>query len=251
MTLREFFEGIYIPRIKSAKRSWGDDDRRIKRNILPELGDMPLCSISTEHVQAFLDKAATTYAPASVRHFMAILRRAFNIAAQSSVEGIPLFVGQNPAASARLNLPQVFNDRERFFTQKEASALLTFRAGEAGPGLFRVQFSGAFLLKAGAVHPGAVVGIRLKAQTARLRLAQETEHLRAGAQIERKFRIQREHIHDVLDGPLCGRKALHGPDVAILHDLPPYWASCVTRASLSMAMMASTASMPSLVMRSN
>jgi integrase len=124
MTLGNFFETIYIPKVKKEKRSWGDDERRIKKHILPELGEMPLCAITTEHVQTFLDRASETSAPASVRHLMAILRRAFNIASQSSINGVPLFVSQNPAVSSRLNLPEVFNSRERFLTKEEAAALI-------------------------------------------------------------------------------------------------------------------------------
>ena len=132
MTLGSFIEAIYLPKVKKEKRSWSHDETRIRRHILPVLGEMPLCAITTEHIQTLLiSRAAESYAPATVRHIMAIIRRAFNIASQTTVDGVPLFVGQNPALSACLNLPEVINGRERFLTQKEATAIIKLAKEQA------------------------------------------------------------------------------------------------------------------------
>ena len=124
ISLGDFLTAHFVPRIKREKRSWITDERRINRNIIPAIGALPLRSVTREDIQAFLDERAQTDSPATVKHFMAILRRAFNVAAATSVEGLPLFSGENPAVAKGLTLAAVKNERMRFLSYEEADTLI-------------------------------------------------------------------------------------------------------------------------------
>lgn len=123
MTLAEFFEVHYLPRAKKEKRSWSSDANRFASRIAPALGHLPLLAITREDIQAFLDDLVDNgSAPATVKQFMAIIRRAYNIAAETFIGGVPIFSGTNPAKGVRL--PAVHNSRERFLTGDEADMLI-------------------------------------------------------------------------------------------------------------------------------
>lgn len=124
MTLEEFFRIVYMPRAKREKRSWLTDEQRITKAVNPALGHMPLRAVRRDDVQAFIDKLTDDgAAPATVKQYMGIVRRAFNMAAETLVDGTtPLFVGPNPAKALRL--PAVHNSRERYLQEDEASRLV-------------------------------------------------------------------------------------------------------------------------------
>lgn len=124
MTLEEFFRKVYMPRAKREKRSWLTDEQRITKAVNPALGHMPLRAVRREDVQAFVDKLADEgAAPATVKQYMGIVRRAFNMATETLIDGTtPLFVGQNPAKALRL--PAIHNSRERYLQEDEASRLV-------------------------------------------------------------------------------------------------------------------------------
>lgn len=133
MTLGTFFSEIYIPRVMREKRSWEDDAQRIQR-IVPVLGNYPLRAVRTADVQSFLDALTDSgMAPATVRQYMAVLRHAYNIAAQTSIENIVVFTGKNPAVGLRL--PAVHNSRERYLTAEEADRLIQAAAELRSPDL--------------------------------------------------------------------------------------------------------------------
>lgn len=122
MTMEDFFRDYYIPRVKKEKRSWLTDEQRIAKMINPALGNLPLNAVRPADVQAMLDKFGETMAPATLKQYMGIVRRAFNIATETFVEGKPLYEGRNPAKGLRL--PPVLNSRDRFLSVKEADALI-------------------------------------------------------------------------------------------------------------------------------
>lgn len=123
ISLADFFERFYIPRVKREKRSWLTDAQRIAKEINPSMGAWPLQAITSEKVQAFVDRLADSgAAPATVKQYMGIIRRAFNIARETSVDGQPLFSGNNPARGLRL--PAIHNSRERYLSQEEAEKLI-------------------------------------------------------------------------------------------------------------------------------
>lgn len=127
MTLAEFFKLHYMPRAKKEKRYWRIDEQRIAKLITPALGDLPLSAVKKADVQTFLDDLAESgAAPSTVKQYMAIIRRAYNIAAETLISDSPLFVGLNPAKGVRV--PAVRNARERFLTGEEAEQLISAAA---------------------------------------------------------------------------------------------------------------------------
>ena len=63
-------------------------------------------------------------APSTIKQYVTILRRAYNIAKDAVIDGAPLFSGKNPASATGLILPKVINDRERFFSGGEIADIL-------------------------------------------------------------------------------------------------------------------------------
>lgn len=123
MTLAEFFHEHYMPRAKREKRSWKTDEQRFAKAIGPALGALPLCAIRPADVQRLLDALTDSgAAPATVKQYMSIVRRAFNIALQTTINDVPIFEGHNPATGLRL--APVHNARVRYFTAHEIELLL-------------------------------------------------------------------------------------------------------------------------------
>ncbi|MDR0476960.1 MAG: site-specific integrase [Desulfobulbaceae bacterium] len=123
ITLATFFREYYLPRVKTEKRTWRDDWQRFNKYINPVLGGVPLRAIKKTDVQALIDaQVATGAAAATVGQYMAIIRHAYNIAAEIIIDDQPLFSGQNPATGLRL--PKIHNARTRFLTAAEADLLI-------------------------------------------------------------------------------------------------------------------------------
>lgn len=123
ITLADFFCDHYMPRAKLEKRSWKTDEQRFAKAIGPALGYLPLRAIRPADVQRFLDALTDGgAAPSTVKQYMGIVRRAFNIATEVEVDGKPLFEGRNPASGLRL--PGVYNARERYLSADEATRLI-------------------------------------------------------------------------------------------------------------------------------
>jgi integrase len=122
MTLEEFFYTVYIPQARKEKRSWHTDEQRIK-SIAPDLISLPLRAVRPADVQSFLDRLTDTgAAPATVKQYMSIIRRAFYLASELTTDrGSPVFTGKNPATGLRL--PAVHNSRERYLTAKEVEQI--------------------------------------------------------------------------------------------------------------------------------
>jgi integrase len=122
MTLGDFLKNHYLPHAKKHKGTWHDDELRIDKNIVPALGQMPMRAITRADVQRFLDGLAESgSAPATVKHHLAILRQAYNIAAHTSVDGVALMDGPSPLDG--MKSPRLHNIRERFLSYTEADLL--------------------------------------------------------------------------------------------------------------------------------
>ena len=124
ITLAEFFKIHYLPRARKEKRSWLTDEQRINKLINPALGHLPLTSIKKTDIQEFVDEVSESGAAAStVKQYMAIVRRAYNIATEVMVGDQAIFAGTNPTNGVKL--PSVKNARERFLTGEEAEKLIS------------------------------------------------------------------------------------------------------------------------------
>ncbi len=123
VTLAEFLREHYLPEAKRTKRTWRDDKCRIEKNILEHLGDYPLGVITQQHIKAFLEfLRAQGLAEATVLQYFAILRRAYNMARQTVVNGAPLFEGMSPVEGVPKPKPK--NARQRFLSYEEADQLI-------------------------------------------------------------------------------------------------------------------------------
>lgn len=123
ITMEAFFKNYYIPRAKREKRSWLTDVQRIAKAINPAIGHIPLRALRRVDVQKFVDDLSDAgAAPATVKQYMGIVRRAFNMALETVINNVPLFTGQNPAKG--VCLPAVHNSRERYLTESEAASLI-------------------------------------------------------------------------------------------------------------------------------
>lgn len=123
MTLTEFVNGHFIPYIKQRKRTWNTDKLRLEKAVLPRIGLYPVTAITTDAVQGVLDAVASAgAAPATVRQYLAVMRRIFNVAAITVVDGVQVFSGRNPVAGVAV--PAVNNARQRYLTQAEADLLI-------------------------------------------------------------------------------------------------------------------------------
>ena len=127
MTMADFFENHYMPRAKKEKRSWLTDEQRINKLINPAIGRLPMASIKKADIQEFVDDLAESgAAPSTVKQYMAIIRRAYNMAMDIMVDDHPLFAGTNPTKGVKL--PGVKNARDRFLTGEEAEKLISAAA---------------------------------------------------------------------------------------------------------------------------
>ena len=127
MTLADFFKNHYIPRARKEKRTWQTDEQRIAKLINPALGHMPFAALKKADIQTFVDDLDDSGAAAStVKHYMAIIRRAYNMASEIVICDTPIFSGTNPAKGVRL--PAVCNARERYLTGDEADLLISAAA---------------------------------------------------------------------------------------------------------------------------
>ena len=122
ISMRMFFEQYFMPHSKKTRRAWLTDEQRIAKEITPVFGDFPIRALSKNVVQAIVDEWSKKMSPATVEQYFGIIRRTFNVAAETLVHGTPLFTGLNPCKGVKL--PQVTNARDRFFTADEVENIL-------------------------------------------------------------------------------------------------------------------------------
>lgn len=123
LTFRQFFNDHYVPKAKKRKRTWRDDVLRAEKRILPDIGDLPLDMVTPDRIEQLRDDLYEDgLSDATVKHVLAVIRRVYNVAALTTIEGVPVFVGESPMA--HIEMPTVTNRRERFLTHDEADRIL-------------------------------------------------------------------------------------------------------------------------------
>ena len=117
-TLGNFVETQYLPHIKPRKRSWKDDDNRLRQRILPLFADQKMDNITKKQVVDFhLSLKNEGLAGSTCDHHLKIIRRLYNLAIEWEV------VTNNPAAKAPLfNEP---NQVENIMNEVELKRLLS------------------------------------------------------------------------------------------------------------------------------
>ncbi|MFY8183611.1 MAG: tyrosine-type recombinase/integrase, partial [Polynucleobacter sp.] len=118
--LGTFFQQIYLPYVKSYKRSWATDDSMIRNHLLPKLGHLLMSSISPPDVAVFLEKMkAERYASGTCNRALVLLRFGFTLALRWKVKGVE----HNPVKEIK-NIKDD-NKIERYLTQQQTIDLLT------------------------------------------------------------------------------------------------------------------------------
>ena len=120
ITFGDFMEQHYLPHVEHEKpRSWKDDESRYRKWIKPHLSHIPLEDIGPFHLEK-LKKAMKDEGKAlqTIKHVLAIVRHAFNLAADWG-----FYKGENPVKKIKLP-PKLDNKRIRFLTPEEANDLL-------------------------------------------------------------------------------------------------------------------------------
>lgn len=119
LTLDAFFCNIYLPYVKSRKRSWYLDERIARRHLSPIFGSSRLDAISTFDVERWLaNLKASGLAPATCNRILATLKSIFTLA---EAYGHILF-GSSPCKYVRHF--KLLPHKERFLTVREGKKLL-------------------------------------------------------------------------------------------------------------------------------
>ncbi|MGC9519980.1 MAG: tyrosine-type recombinase/integrase [Desulfuromonadaceae bacterium] len=116
-TFAEFVQEMYLPYVKSYKRSWKTDECLLRNHILPALGHKHLDQVKRMDLIGLFSAHRSTHKPGSTNRIIILCRYIFNCALKWDVPGIT----SNP--SAGIDLYQENNKRERYLNQKEALRL--------------------------------------------------------------------------------------------------------------------------------
>lgn len=112
VTYRDLVEAHYIPWAKREKKSFSDDEIRLRRHLYPVFGELPLAEITQQRVEALRDTLLEHRSRATVLQVLALLRKTFN-----HLERLGLHQLRNPVKD--VSLPRLDNACERFFSREE------------------------------------------------------------------------------------------------------------------------------------
>ena len=80
MTFGEFVEREYVPFALANKKSAKTDVNKLRRDILPLWGKLPLTAIGTKDVQALCTRIRTESSPTYANRYYSLVHRIFNLA---------------------------------------------------------------------------------------------------------------------------------------------------------------------------
>jgi len=108
----------YLPWAKENKKSWKDDNWYYTKHLVPRFGNKRLDSIAPIDIERMKKELRERgYAPATIKHQIAILRRLFNLARKWD-----LYEGKNPVES--VEMPKIDNQITEFLKDDEIDRLL-------------------------------------------------------------------------------------------------------------------------------
>ena len=117
LTFSVFIHEHYMPHAKSRKRSWKAEQGILRRDILPELGKMPLDSITRLTLVRWQeDMLGRGLAPSTCNRALFLLKYALNCALRWG------FISDSPARDVQALPEKEF--RERYLSEDEARRLL-------------------------------------------------------------------------------------------------------------------------------
>ncbi len=111
LTLAGFVAQDYMPHAKAAKRSFKDDETRLRLHVLPEFGALALEAIKTQDIQAFHDRKRVERCAATANRILALMKRIFNLAILWGK------LEKNPVRGVKMH--QENNQRQRYLAGEE------------------------------------------------------------------------------------------------------------------------------------
>jgi integrase len=115
-TFEEFALNQYLPFAKTRKRSWAEDEQKIRKVFMPEFGSRRLSDITTRDIVAVHTKVRRDKAPATANRHLTLLARMMALAVQWGV------LDKNPALGVK-KFPEN-NARERYLKADEIARML-------------------------------------------------------------------------------------------------------------------------------
>jgi integrase len=117
VTVAEFTKE-YMEHAKANKRTWRTDEGKLKKDLIPLWGRLPLPSITTRDVQFLYSRIRTQNSPTYANRYLALVHRMFVLAIQWG----HLPDAKNPASGIRKYRENA--SRERFLTRDEIERFL-------------------------------------------------------------------------------------------------------------------------------
>jgi len=114
-SVAELAEEYLTRHAKKFKRSWQEDERILKRDVLPAWGKRKASDISRRDIHLLLEKIVDRGAPVMANNTFKIIRKMFNYAVQKDI------LPQSPAQAITLPSPKVI--RERVLSEGEVRTL--------------------------------------------------------------------------------------------------------------------------------
>lgn len=111
LTFAEFVSQDYLSHAKAAKKSWRDDESRLRIHLLPPFGALPLDGIKSFAVQQLHDKIKVVSCPATANRVLSLLKRCLNLAILWGK------LEKNPAKGIRMHVED--NQRQRYLAGAE------------------------------------------------------------------------------------------------------------------------------------
>ncbi|BBP45107.1 integrase [Thiosulfatimonas sediminis] len=136
-TFAAFIAQLYLPHIKSRKRSWKTDVSLLKNHLLPALGKKRLDEITKRDLISIFTQHRETHAPGSTNRIIILVRYIFNLAIKWEIP-----IEKNPTTG--IDLYPVNNAKERYLTKEEATRL--FEALETSRSIMLKYIVSALLL---------------------------------------------------------------------------------------------------------
>jgi integrase len=99
---------------KPRKRSWREDERILKKDILPSIGKMKVQNVEKRNILLILDRISERGAPIAANRTLAVARRMFNFAVERDIIKVsPCYM---------MKLPSKENKRDRVLSEEEIRA---------------------------------------------------------------------------------------------------------------------------------
>jgi integrase len=117
-TFAQFIDELYMPHVRSYKKSWETDVSLLRNHLLPRFGSRYMDEITRQDiVKMHSDRRASGAAAGSANRLLIMMRYIFNLALRWEVAGVK----DNPTKNVPLMAEN--NKRERYLSADEARAL--------------------------------------------------------------------------------------------------------------------------------